>query len=168
MAKDFTFDIVSDFDLSEMHNAIDQAKREIANRYDFKRTAAELNFDPKGHGSGSLTISGSNDFQIDSILDIVRKKLATRSISQKVLDTSPEPMTSNMVVKKEVYLKKGLDQDKAKQITALAKQQFPKAKAQIQGDVVRVSSPSKDELQRLMRALESAAFDFPLNFTNYR
>ena len=168
MAKDFTFDIVSDFDLSEMHNAIDQTKREIANRYDFKGTTAELTFDPKGHGNGSLTIAGDNDFHIDSILDIVRKKLASRGISQKVLDATPEPVTTNMVTRKEVYLKKGLDQEKAKQVTGLIKQQFPKIKAQIQGDTVRVSSPSKDELQKLIQVFQNSPFDFPLNYVNYR
>ncbi|HEV2412456.1 MAG TPA: YajQ family cyclic di-GMP-binding protein [Candidatus Saccharimonadales bacterium] len=168
MAKDSTFDIVSDFDLSEMHNAIDQSKREIANRYDFKGTAAELTFDPKGHGSGSLVIMGDNDFHIESILDIVRKKLASRGISQKTLDTSLPETTANMVVRKEVYLRKGLDQEKAKQITNLIRQQFPKIKAQIQGDTVRVSSQSKDELQRLMQTLRDTSLEFPINFVNYR
>lgn len=168
MAKDFSFDIVSDFDLSEMHNAIDQAKREMANRYDFKGTSADLTFDPKEGPGGALMITGDNDFQLDSILDIIRKKLATRNLSQKILDTSKTRETSNLKTHQQVPLRKGLDQEKAKQIAKRIRDQFPKVKSQIQGTEVRVSSSNKDELQKVIKAVQETPLDFPVNFVNYR
>ncbi|HSX28610.1 MAG TPA: YajQ family cyclic di-GMP-binding protein [Candidatus Saccharimonadales bacterium] len=167
MAKDFTFDVVSEFDLSEVHNAIDQTKREIANRYDFKGSSASVEFDPK-IGNGQVTITGDNQFHLDSIIDILRKRFAARDISQKTLDASREPVTSNLKMTWQVPLIKGLDQDKAKAITKLLRDRFPKVKTQIQGDAVRVSSTSKDDLQAVMQLLRTHDFDFPLNFTNYR
>ena len=162
----FSFDIVSEYDKAEMNNVFDQAVREIGNRYDFKGTPADIEWlNPDKTG---LKITGNGDWQIDAILDIVRKKLATREQSQKVLDTSREAVIANLKTTKEVPFQQGLDQDKAKKITKLLRDQFPKAKAQIQGEAVRVTSSSKDELQAVMQTLRSQDFDFPLNFTNYR
>jgi uncharacterized protein YajQ (UPF0234 family) len=166
MATTFSFDIVSDYDLAEVNNAVDQTKREIGTRYDMKGTSAGIEF-RDGDKTG-LTITGDNDFHLDSILDILRKKLATRGVSQKILDASAKPVTSNMKVTQDVAFRKGLDQDKAKKITALIRQDLPKVKTQIQGDMVRVTGSKKDELQSAMRLLETQDFDFPLNFTNYR
>lgn len=162
----FSFDIVSEYDKAEMNNVFDQAEREMASRYDFKGTPAGiewLNADKSG-----LKITGSGDWQIDAILDIVRKKLAARGQSQKVLDTSRELIEANLKATKEVPFKQGLDQDKAKQITKLIRDEYPKVKTQIQGDAVRVMSGSKDDLQAVMQLLRGKDFDFPLNFTNYR
>lgn len=162
----FSFDVVSDYDKAEMNNVFDQVQREIGNRYDFKGTpaAAEwLNGDKTG-----LKITGSGDWQIEAILDIVRKKLAARGQSQKVLDLSRPPVEANLKTTKEVPFKRGLDQAKAKQIAALMRERFPKAKPQIQGDAVRITSNSKDDLQAIMQLLRSQEFDFPLSFTNYR
>jgi cyclic-di-GMP-binding protein len=162
----FSFDVVSEYDKAEMNNVFDQSQREIANRYDFKGTPAELewlNADKTG-----LKVTGNGDWQIDAILDIVRKKLAARGQSQKVLDTSREPVTSNLKTTKEVPFKQGLDQEKAKKITGLIRDNYPKIKTQIQGDAVRVVSGSKDDLQAVMQLLKSQDFDFPLSFTNYR
>lgn len=166
MSSLFSFDIVSDYNLAEVINAVDQAKREITNRYDLKGTSASLDF-RDGDKTG-LTIVGDTQFHIDSMLDIVRKKLATRGVSQKILDTSKQPVVSNLKTTLDVPFKKGLDQDKAKKITALLREHFPKVKAQIQGSEVRVSSPKKDELQAVMQLLNQQDFDFPLDFTNYR
>jgi uncharacterized protein YajQ (UPF0234 family) len=166
MATTFSFDIVSDYDLAEVNNAVDQTKREIGTRYDMKGTSAGIEF-RDGDKTG-LTVTGDNDFHLDSILDILRKKLATRGVSQKILDASAKPVTSNMKVTQDVAFRKGLDQDKAKKITALIRQDLPKVKTQIQGDMVRVTGSKKDELQSAMRLLETQDFDFPLNFTNYR
>lgn len=149
-----------------MNNVFDQTNRELDSRYDFKGTPAAiewLNAEKTG-----LTITGNGDWQIDAILDIVRKKLATRGQSQKVLDTSKEAVVSNLKTVKEVAFKQGLDQTKAKQITKLLREETPKAKAQIQGDAVRVTSSSKDELQAVMQLLRSQDFDYPLAFENYR
>ncbi|HET8709706.1 MAG TPA: YajQ family cyclic di-GMP-binding protein [Candidatus Saccharimonadales bacterium] len=162
----FSFDIVSEYDKAEMNNVFDQVQREIDQRYDFKGTPAAvewLNGDKTG-----LKVTGSGDWQIDTILDIVRKKLAARGQSQKVLDTSHEITESNLKATKEVPFKQGLDQDKAKQITKLIREKFPKIKTQIQGDSVRVMSSSKDDLQAVMQLLRTQDLDFPLNFTNYR
>jgi len=162
----FSFDVVSEYDKAEMNNVFDQAKREIENRYDFKGTPAALdwlNADKSG-----LKVTGNGDWQIDAILDIVRKKLATRGESQKVLDTSKEPVVANLKTTKDVPFKQGLDQDKAKQVTKLLREELPKVKTQIQGDAVRVMSSSKDDLQAAMQVLKAQDLDFPLNFTNYR
>jgi cyclic-di-GMP-binding protein len=161
----FSFDVVSEYDKAEMNNVFDQTEREMSSRYDFKGTPAEVDWleDKKG-----LKITGNGEWQIDAILDIVRKKLATRGQSQKVLDTSKDITESNLKTTKEVPFKQGLDQDKAKQITKLMRDEFPKVKAQIQGEAVRVISNSKDDLQAVMQLLKTKEFDFPLSFTNYR
>lgn len=162
----FSFDIVSEYDKAEMNNVFDQVQRELQSRYDFKGTPASvewLNADKTG-----LKITGSGDWQVDAIIDIVRKKLAARGQSQKVLDTSREPVIANLKTTKEVPFKQGLGQDKAKQITKTIRDEFPKAKPQIQGNTVRVISNSKDELQKIIQLLKNQDFDFPVNFTNYR
>lgn len=166
MAQLFSFDIVSEYDKAEMNNVFDQAQREMANRYDFKGTPAAiewLNNDKTG-----IKVTGNGEWQIDAILDIVRKKLAARNQSQKVLDVSKEIIESNLKATKEVPFKQGLDQEKAKKITGAIREKFPKVKTQIQGDAVRVMSGSKDELQAVIQLLKAQDFDFPLSFTNYR
>ncbi len=162
----FSFDIVSEYDKAEMNNVFDQTRREMDNRYDFKGTPAEIDW--LGDDKSGFKVTGSGDWQIDAILDIVRKKLASRNQSQKVLDTSKESVVSNMKTTKEVLFKQGLSQDNAKKITALIRDNVPKVKTQIQGDAVRATSGSKDDLQAVMHLLQSKDFDFPLSFTNYR
>lgn len=157
---------MSDYDKAEMNNVFDQVQRELANRYDFKGTPAEVEW-LDGDKTG-LKITGNSDWQIDAILDIVRKKLASRNQSQKALDTSKELIESNLKTTKEVPFLQGLDQEKAKKITSLIRDKFPKAKTQIQGQEVRVTSNSKDELQAIMQTLRAQDFDFPISFTNYR
>jgi uncharacterized protein YajQ (UPF0234 family) len=162
----FSFDVVSEYDKAEMNNVFDQVQREIGNRYDFKGTPAGLEW-LNGDKTG-FKITGTGDWQIDAILDIVRKKLAAREQSQKVLEVSRDVVESNLKATKDVPFKQGLDQEKAKKITALVRDKYPKAKTQIQGDSVRVTSNSKDDLQAVMQLLRATDFDFPLNFTNYR
>jgi len=162
----FSFDIVSEYDKAEMNNVFDQTQREITSRYDFKGTPAELEW--LNAEKTGLKVTGNGDWQIDAILDIFRKKLASREQSQKVLDTTKEPVVANLKTTKEVLFKQGLDQDKAKQITKLVRDELPKVKTQIQGDAVRVMSGSKDDLQAVMQLINSKEFDFPLTFTNYR
>lgn len=162
----FSFDIVSEYDKAEMNNVFDQVQREISSRYDFKGTPAAvewLNADKTG-----LKIIGAGEWQIDAILDIIRKKLAARGQSQKVLDVAREIAESNLRATKEVPFIHGLDQDKAKKLTALIRDKAPKVKTQIQGDAVRVTSNSKDNLQLVIQLIKSADFDFPISFTNYR
>jgi cyclic-di-GMP-binding protein len=162
----FSFDIVSEYDKAEMNNVFDQVQREMSNRYDFKGTPAAMEW-LDGDKTG-LKITGNGDWQIEAILDIVRKKLAARDQSQKVLDTSREPVVANLKTTKDVSFKQGLGQDKAKQLTKLIREEYPKVKTQIQGDAVRVMSASKNDLQAVMQLLKSQNLDYPLTFTNYR
>jgi hypothetical protein len=162
----FSFDIVSDYDKAEMNNVFDQAQREIDNRYDFKGTPAAIEW-LDGEKTG-IKVIGSGDWQIEAILDIVRKKLASRNQSQKTLDTSKELVTSNLKTTQEVPFKKGMNQDKSKKITALIREKYPKVKTQIQGEEIRVTSGSKDDLQQIMQLLRSQDLDFPIDFTNFR
>jgi uncharacterized protein YajQ (UPF0234 family) len=162
----YSFDIVSDYDKAELNNVFDQTKREISSRYDFKGTPADIEW-LNGDKTG-FKITGNGDYQIDAILDVIRKKLATRNQSQKLLDTSSENVEANLKTTKEVTFKKGLSADLAKPITKLINDNFKKVKPTIQGDLIRVSAPSKDELQAVMTLVRSQDYDFPLQFVNYR
>ena len=162
----FSFNIVSDYDKAEMNNVFDQAKKELGNRYDLKGTSADLDW-LDGEKTG-FKITGDSDYHIETILDIVRKKLASRNQSQKVLDTTKEPVTSNLKTTQEVLFKSGLNQENAKKITKLIRDQYPKVKPTIQGEEIRVTSPKKDELQAAMQLIRSQDFDFPVEFTNFR
>lgn len=161
----FSFDIVSEYDKAEMNNAFLQAQKELSNRYDFKGTPAAIEW--LGDKTG-LKVIGSNEWQIDAIVDIFRKKLATRNLTSKVLDETKAVNEANMRATKEIPFKEGLDQEKAKKITKLLREKLPKLKTQIQGESVRVSSGKKDELQAAMSIVKEAKLDFPTTFTNYR
>lgn len=160
----FSFDIVSEYDKAEMNNVYDQVGREIGTRYDFRGSPAGVEW--LGEKKGFI-VTGSNEWQVDAVIDIVRKKLAARNVSSKVLDLTKPVNESNLKATKEVPFVEGLDQDKAKRITKLLREEFPKVKAQIQGEAVRVSSGSKDELQAVMAAVRAADFEFVTSFTNY-
>lgn len=161
----FSFDIVSEYDKAEMNNVFAQVEKEIGGRYDFKGSPTSIDWlgDKKG-----FKLIGANAWQVEAILDIVRKKLAARNQSSKVLDLSKEVVEQNLKATWEIPFIAGLDQDKAKQITKLLRDDAPKVKAQIQGEAVRVTSGSKDELQGVMRLLDGADLAFPLQYTNYR
>ncbi len=165
MAKDSSFDVVSDYDAAEMANAVDQAQRELATRYDFRGTTAGIEF---AEGKTGLAITGDSQVQLDAIIDVIQSKLLKRNVSLKVLDTSTEPVQGGKEMRWAVAFKKGLDQDKAKSVTKSIRDHYPKVKANIQGDEVRVTSPSRDDLQGVMAMLKTQEFDFPLQFTNYR
>lgn len=162
----FSFNVVSTYDKAELNNVLDQSSREIANRYDFKDTPAAIEW--LDNDKTGFKITGNSEWQIEAILEIVRKKLAAREQSQKLLDTSKEVVTSNLKAVQEVPLQQGLDKDKAKKITTLIRDNYPKVKTQIQGDAVRVTSTSKDDLQQVMQALRAADYDFPILFENFR
>jgi uncharacterized protein YajQ (UPF0234 family) len=148
-----------------MNNVFALVQKEIANRYDFRGTPAAIEW--LGDKTGFKVI-GSNDWQIESIIDLIRKKLASRNQSSKVLDLSKTIVTSNLKATQDIPFVAGLNQDKAKLITKLIRDEMPKVKPQIQGDAVRVMSNSKDELQKVMQLVKSRDFDFPVSFTNYR
>jgi cyclic-di-GMP-binding protein len=161
----FSFDIVSDFDKAEMNNVFAGTEREIGTRYDFKGTPAGIEWldDKKGY-----KITGAGEWQCDAVLDIVRKKLAAREQSSKVLDLSKTPVESNLKTTWEIPFKQGLSQDDAKKITKQLREEAPKVKTQIQGDMVRVTSGSKNDLQDVITLLRSTDYDFSLQFINYR
>jgi uncharacterized protein YajQ (UPF0234 family) len=161
----FSFDIVSDFDKAEMNNVYMQTEKEIASRYDFKGTPAAVEWLSDKEG---VKVIGASAWQIDAIIDILRKKLAAREVSSKVLDLEKEVVESNLRATKEIPFKKGLSQDNAKKITKSIRDTFKKAKPQIQGEEVRVSSASKDELQQVMNHVRTLDIDVPLEFVNYR
>lgn len=161
----FSFDIVSDYDKAEMNNVFAAAEREISTRYDFKGTPAAIEWLDNKSG---FRIIGAGQWQCDAVLDIVRKKLASRNQSAKALDLSKTPVESNLKTTWDIPFKQGLSQDNAKQITKIIRDEAPKVKSQIQGDVVRVTSTSKDELQKVITLLKEQDFDFPLQFINYR
>lgn len=166
MASNSSFDVVSEYDKGEMNNVLDQVQREVGTRYDLKGTSTEidwLNADKEG-----FKITGDNQFHLDAVIDLVRKKSAIRGVSQKTYDVSKESATANMKMTWEIPFKKGLDQEKAKKITALLRDKLPKVKAQIQGEEVRVMSVKKDELQQAMQLIRETEFDFPVIFTNFR
>ena len=161
----YSFDVVSEYDKAEINNVFMQAGREIANRYDFKNTPAGLDW--LGDKAGFI-ITGNSDMQVEAITDIIRRGLINRGQSTKVLDLTKDAVTTNLKIVKEVPFVAGLDTDKAKLVSKTIRDAFPKVKSQIQGDAVRVSSSSKDELQQVMNALRGHEFEFPLSFTNYR
>lgn len=161
----FSFDIESTYDIGEMNNVYDQAQKELSNRYDLKGTQTSLEWidDKKG-----VKICGDIQFHLDAVIDLLRKKAATRNVSQKTFDVSKTPETTNLRMIWLVPFKNGLKQEDAKKITKLLRDELPKIKTQIQGDSIRVMSPKKDQLQEAMQLIQSKDFDFPVIFTNYR
>lgn len=161
----FSFDIESTFDKAEINNVHQLTLREIANRFDFKGTPADIEWlaDKKG-----FKVIGADEFQVQTIIDMIGRQLAKRGMTSKVLDLSGAHNAANLRAWQDVPFKDGLSQDNAKKITKLLKEQHSKVKTQIQGDSVRCTSNSKDELQAVIATLKAADFDFPLAFTNYR
>ena len=161
----FSFDIVSEYNKAEMNNVFAAVEKELASRYDFKGTPAAIEW--LGDKAG-FKVTGAGPWQVDTIIDIIRKKLIARGESSKSLDLTKEVVEANLKATQEIPFKQGLSQDSAKKITKLLREELPKIKTQIQGDLVRATSGSKDELQAAMRLLDSQDFDFALNYINYR
>lgn len=163
MASNYSFDVVSDFDKQELVNAVDQTLREIKSRYDLKdtKTTLELTDD-------KLIINTSSDLTLQSVQDILRTKAAKRNLSQKIFDYgNPEEVSGNRL-RQEITLKKGINAEIAKQITRMIRDNCKKVQASIQGDAVRVSAKSKDELQTVIQMLKQEDWTIELQFTNYR
>ena len=165
MAGDVSFDVVSEFDRQELVNALDQARREIATRYDFKGTRAELEL-----GKDEILLRADNEGRARAIRDLLESKAIRRGLSLKIFDWGEIEEAGGNTVRQRVGLRRGLPDDLAKKITKLIRDDFPKTKAQIQGEAIRVSGKSKDELQRVIARLrqESDAYPVPLQFQNYR
>ncbi len=162
----FSFDIVSEINLAEINNVFDQVRREISTRYDFKNSISAVNWlDDKKSG---FTIITEDELKLDSILDIIRKKLATRNISQKILDLSKDKIVANFKITYNIPFIKGLDQAKTKQLNQLIKSNYPKIKTVINGETLKVSDSSKDNLQKVITLLRSSNLDFDIQFINFR
>lgn len=161
----FSFDITSDYDKAEMNNVFAQAEKEIINRYDFKGTSASIEW---LHDKSGIKIVGENEWQCDAVLEIIRKKLAVRGQNSKILDLTTKPIIQNLKCSREIPFKSGLKQDYAKKITRQLRAELPKIKTQVQGEEIRVTSSSKDDLQTAIQLLKSNDFDFPLQFINFR
>jgi cyclic-di-GMP-binding protein len=163
MAGDFSFDIVSDFDRQELVNAVDQTQREMAQRYDLKSTKSTLDLE-----KDAIVITAPADITLRSIVDVLESKMIRRDLDIKILDPGPVEQASGGNVRQRFTLKRGISQDLAKRITKLIRDTVPKAKAQIQGDAVRVSSKSKDDLQQVIQTVRQQGYDVPLQYQNYR
>ncbi|TVU55336.1 MAG: YajQ family cyclic di-GMP-binding protein [Arthrospira sp. PLM2.Bin9] len=163
MASTSSFDIVSDFDRQELVNALDQAKREIISRYDLKDTNTTLEL-----GDEMIVVNTDSEFTLDAVHTIMQTKAAKRNLSLKIFDYGKVDSASGNRVRQEITLKKGISKDVAKQITKIIKDNFKKSQASIQGDAVRVSSKSKDDLQEIIQHLKQEDFPVALQFTNYR
>jgi uncharacterized protein YajQ (UPF0234 family) len=158
-----SFDIVSDFDRQELVNAIDQTLREINSRYDLKDTKTTVEL-----GDEAITVNTDSEFTLDAVHTILQTKAAKRNLSLKIFDYGKVESASGNRVRQEIKLKKGISQEIGKQITKLIRDEFKKAQASIQGDVVRVSSKSKDDLQVIIQRLKQEDLPVALQFTNYR
>ncbi len=163
MAGDVSFDVVSDFDAQELRNALDQVRREIAQRYDFKGAHVEVTQAPD-----ELVLVADDEFRAKAVRDLIETKAVRRSLSLKIFEWGPvEPAGGNRV-RQRIGLRRGLGEDLARRITRLIRDEFPKVRSQVQGDAVRVSGKSKDELQRVIARLRELDEDVPLQFENYR
>jgi uncharacterized protein YajQ (UPF0234 family) len=163
MAGEFSFDVVSDFDVQELRNALDQARREIATRYDFKGGLAEIVQD-----KDALAIRTDSELRARSIRDLIESKAVRRELSLKIFDWGPLESAGGMTVRQRVGLRRGVSDELARKITRIIRDEFPKVRSQVQGDAVRVSAKSKDDLQKVIARLRQLDEAVPLQFVNYR
>ena len=165
MAENFSFDIVSDFDRQELVNAIDQAKRDISQRYDLKDTNSLLQLEKE-----EICITTNSEITLNSIIDILRQKSTKRQLSLKIFEFKEIEVVSGNKIKQVINLKKGLDQEIAKKISKIIRNEIKKINVSIQGDSLRVSSKSKNDLQSVIRLLNQLEDDLniPLQTNNFR
>ena len=163
MAGDVSFDVVSDFDEQELRNALDQVRREVGQRYDFKGVTVDLT-----QGKTELVLVTDDEYRASAVKDLIESKAIRRDLSLKIFDWGKVEPSGGNKVRQEIKLRRGLTEDVAKRITKLIRDEFPKVKSQIQGDAVRVSGKSKDELQKVITRLRELDEPVPLQFQNYR
>ena len=159
-----SFDIVCEVDMQEVTNGVDQAMREIGNRYDFRGSNCEISLDKK---KPSLLITADDEFKMQTTIDILLTKLIKRSVPVKSLfygKTEP----SGKLLKKEITIQQGLTKEQCKKINLYIKTAKLKVQSQVQNDAVRVSGKKKDDLQTLMKNIKDQSFDFDVQFTNFR
>jgi uncharacterized protein YajQ (UPF0234 family) len=161
-----SFDITSNVDLQEVDNALNQARKEVAQRYDFKGSKASIEFDAK---ESKLVLIADDDFKLNALWEILQTRLVRRNVPVKNLTRGTAQPAANSTVRQEIAMQQGIDSDKARDIVKFLKDsKMKKVQAAIQGDQLRVSSSSKDELQEVMRLLREQDFGVALQFGNYR
>jgi len=163
MAGDFSFDIVSDFDRQELVNAVDQTHREMLQRYDLKNAKGTLDLE-----KDAMVVTAPSDMTLRAIVDVLESKMVRRGLDLKILSFGQIENASGGSIRQHITLKRGISQEMAKEITKLVRDSVPKARAQIQGDAVRVSGKSKDDLQKVIAEVRQRNYDVPLQFVNYR
>ena len=157
-----SFDVVSECDIQEVRNAVDQANREIGTRFDFKGVAASFEL-----ADGEIRLLAENEFQLQQMMDILRQKLVKRKVDLAALEVD-EPITSLNAARQRIGLKQGVDADTAKRMIKELKAEKLKVQAQIQGDQVRVTGKKRDDLQQAIALLKANDWELPVNFTNFR
>ncbi|WP_106766002.1 YajQ family cyclic di-GMP-binding protein [Paenibacillus faecalis] len=163
MSSEHSFDIVSKMDMQELSNAINQAEREIQNRYDFKGSKSSLKLE-----KDILIITSDDEYKLNAVIDILQSKMVKRGLSLKNVDYGKIEPASLGTVRQRLSLKQGIDQDNAKKINVLIRDSKLKVKSQIQGDQIRVSGKSKNDLQAVMQLLNKAELPLDLQFTNLK
>jgi len=166
MAKDLSFDVVSDFDIQELVNALDQTRREINTRFDLKDSGSKI----EQNSDKSITITTTDEFRLKNILDMIYAKMSKRNLSVRLLDPQKLEHALGGNVKQEFLLKKGISQDLARKVVADIKATKVKVQTTVQGDQVRVSGKDKDDLQTVIKMLreKEEEYNTALQFTNYR
>jgi uncharacterized protein YajQ (UPF0234 family) len=163
MAGEASFDVVSEFDEQELRNALDQVRRETGQRFDFKGVTVDLS-----QTKEELVLVTDDEYRAGAVKDLIESKAIRRNLSLKIFDWGKVEPSGGNKVRQEIKLRRGLPDDLAKRITKLIRDEFPKVKSQIQGDAVRVSAKSKDDLQKVMTRLRELDETVPLQFQNYR
>jgi uncharacterized protein YajQ (UPF0234 family) len=164
MAQENSFDIVSKVDIQEVRNALDQAIKEIRQRFDLKDTHSEVNLE----GNENIQLASSNEYKLEAVKDILAQKLVKRGVSLKNLTYGKVEPATGQSVRQKISLQQGIPIEKAKEIVRLVKDSKKKAQASIQGDTVRISSKDRDELQAIIALLRAKDLGLELQFTNYR
>ena len=157
-----SFDAVSEVDLQELTNAVDQANRELRTRYDFKGVEAEFMRE-----DSEVQLTAQADIQLEQMLDILRSELIKRSIDIKVMEIE-EPRPSGKLLHQQVHIRQGIDKELARKIVKMIKDKKMKVQAAIQGEKVRVTGKKRDDLQTVMSMLRESELELPLQFNNYR
>lgn len=166
MADQSSFDVTSTVDLQEIDNALNQSRKEVAQRYDFKGSKASIDFDQK---ESKLVLTADDDFKLNALWEIVHTRLVRRNVPTRNLTRGPVLPAANTTVRQEIALQQGIPSEKARDIVKFIKDaKLKKVQASIQGDQLRITSPSKDELQEAMRVLRDQDFGVALQFGNYR
>ena len=166
MATQCSFDITSNVDLQEVDNALNQARKEVAQRYDFKGSKASIDFDA---AESKLTLTADDEFKLNALWEIIQTRLVRRNVPVKNLTRGTATPAANSTVRQEITLQQGIPTEAAKEIVKFLKEaKLKKVQASIQGDQLRVTSPSRDDLQEAMRVLREQDFGVALQFGNYR